>query len=167
MEQETTSEITSQTFSQKRSRGRPKKDLQALTSAGIHWADHLTQLYSEGAQDAEVCKALKLSHRQFSDRERNDVLFAELVEAGRLAAKAWWLELGRKHAKLGAGSQSFSFWYAYMKNVYGWSDKSEAQVEIAKNMSTDDINARLRAIQNKIKKLPANAEMKALLNNDA
>lgn len=138
-----------------------------MTSAGIHWAEHLTQLYSEGAQDAEVCAALKISHKRFADRERNDPLFAELVEAGRLAAKAWWLALGRKAAKNGAGSQAFSFWWAYMKNVYGWTDKSEAQVELAKNQSTDELNAKMRAIQARIKQIPANAEMKAILNNDA
>jgi hypothetical protein len=84
----------------------------------------LVRLYTEGAADAEVCKAVRMSYEDFEKRCQNDGAFAQLVDYGRLAAKAWWLELGRK-AAAGQNKAQFNFWYAVMKNRYGWSDKME------------------------------------------
>lgn len=146
-----------------RKRGRPRKVDLAVDAAGEHWADKLVRLYSEGGSDTEVCKEMKMSHRQFVKRERDDILFAELVEYGRLASKAWWLEVGRKYVRQGAPAQAFNFWYANMKNRFGWSDKAEAVDQLkAENMSTDEITAKIAGIKNKIAKFPANAEMRIL-----
>jgi len=146
-----------------RKRGRPRKVDLAVDAAGEHWADKLVRLYSEGGSDTEVCKEMKMSHRQFVKRERDDILFAELVEYGRLASKAWWLEVGRKYVRQGAPAQAFNFWYANMKNRFGWSDKAEAVDQLkAESMSTDEITAKIAGIKNKIAKFPANAEMRIL-----
>lgn len=146
-----------------RKRGRPRKVDLAVDAAGEHWADKLIRLYSEGGSDTEVCKEMKMSHRQFVKRERDDILFAELVEYGRLASKAWWLEVGRKYVRQGAPAQAFNFWYANMKNRFGWSDKAEAVDQLkAENMSTDEITAKIAGIKSKIAKFPANAEMRIL-----
>src|SRR5690349_289012 len=74
--------------------GRPRKDKSALTHTGEHWADHMIRLYSEGCGDVEVCKEIKIPYKEFQRRERDDKNFRELVEFGRLARKAWWLEVG-------------------------------------------------------------------------
>lgn len=146
-------------------RGRPRKVDLALSDTGEHWADKLIRLYSEGSSDTEVCKEMKMSHKQFVKRERDDSVFAELVEYGRLASKAWWLEVGRKYVRQGAPAQAFNFWYANMKNRFGWSDKAEAGDQLkAENLSTDEITAKIAGLKSKIGRLPANAEMKVLVD---
>ena len=138
---------------------------QALLPSGIHWADALVGLYSEGASDVEVCKELKLPWKEFEKRCRDDSLFNELVTFGRLSSKAWWIALGRKAAKTGAASQAFQFWYANMKNQFGWTDKSETVLDDRKasSLSTDEIQARMSALKDKILKRPSNVEMNEIL----
>jgi hypothetical protein len=80
-------------------------------------------LYEEGASDVEVCKALRISYNEFDARRKSDTIFSQLVDYGRLAAKSWWIELGRKGAV--GGKINYPVWYANMKNRYGWSDRSE------------------------------------------
>lgn len=122
-------------------------------------------LYSEGGSDTEVCKKLKLPYKEFERRCINDPLFAELVTFGRLACKAWWLEQGRKAATKGAASQAFNFWYAFMKNQFGWADKSETIVE-GKQLSTDELTAKISELKRKIEKKPANAEYKEMISGN-
>lgn len=108
---------------------------------------------------------MKYSHKQFVKRERDDAVFAELVEYGRLASKAWWMEVGRKYVRQGAPAQAFNFWYANMKNRFGWSDKSEANEQMkAEGMSNDEIIAKIARIKQQISTKPANAEMKVLVD---
>jgi hypothetical protein len=124
----------------------------------------LIRLYSDGCSDVEICRALKLTQKQFEKREKDDDDFAQLVEYGRLCSKAWWLDLGRKAAKAGANSQAFQFWYANMKNRFGWTDKAEGNdTNAAQNKSIDEIAERIRQINSKIAKTPANAELTRLL----
>jgi len=84
----------------------------------------MIQLYEEGASDHEVCRELKCSYADFDKRYKTDSIFAQLVDFGRLASKAWWLTLGRKGA-MGGKNFNFQAWYANMKNRFGWSDKAE------------------------------------------
>lgn len=152
---------------EKRKPGRPRKDKAALTETGEHWVDMLKRLYSEGATDVEVCKALRMSHRKFLQKERNDPLFAELVEFGRLSSKAWWVELGRKCARSGAPSQAFNYWWANMKNQFGWTDKAEVvDTKSTDSLSNDEIKARIAELTNKIKKVPNAVEMAQLLEGN-
>jgi len=145
-------------------RGRPRK-VDIANEGGEHWADKLVRLYSEGASDVEVCAELKLSNRQFLSKERDDPVFAELVEFGRLASKAWWMQIGRKAAKLGSPAQAFNFWSANMKNRFGWNDKTEiSEGRTTDSLSTDEIKSKLNKLKDKIASLPSNAEMKALLD---
>lgn len=90
---------------------------------GLTEIETLVKEYAEGASDVEVCTALKMHTREFDKRINNDDAFQQLVEYGRLAAKAWWLRQSRK--ALGDKTFNFQVWYAHMKNRYGWSDKSE------------------------------------------
>lgn len=115
----------------------------------------MIQLYEEGALDVEVCKALKVTYSEFDKRYKNDAIFQQLVDYGRLAAKAWWLELGRKGAA-GKHTIHFQAWYAFMKNQYGWSDKVENVNQDDKpidQLSQDELLARIGNHKQKLAKL--------------
>ena len=47
-------------------------------------------LYSEGAGDAEICKAFNISKEDFDERSKNDAVFRKLISFGRTIALAWW-----------------------------------------------------------------------------
>lgn len=85
-------------------------------------------LYNTGASDREVCKSLKVTYEQFTSRYKTDPAFAAVVDYGRLASYAWWLELGRLGASGAVKGFNFQPWYANMKNRFGWSDKVEATI---------------------------------------
>ena len=108
----------------------------------------MIRLYEGGCSDVEVCKAIKLPYNEFNSKCRTDSLFAELVDYGRLAAQAWWYELGRKGAT-GEKNFNYSAWYAVMKNRYGWSDRVEAVasegIKPLDQMGKDEITAELAA----------------------
>jgi hypothetical protein len=135
---------SSQLSETKRKAGRPKGSTKTK-STEESWVDKLVRLYEEGADDTEVCKSLKLSYNEFDKRYKSDELFRELVDYGRLAARAWWLELGRRGAK--DGKINFSVWYAVMKNRFGWTDRSEVRTgegpKPINQMSQDEIISEL------------------------
>lgn len=138
----------------KRKAGRPKGSTkQSLTEET--WYQKLLRMYEEGASDVEVCKALKITYNEFDKRTKQDDVFSQLVDYGRLAAKSWWYELGRKGAR---GEKNFNFqaWYAYMKNRFGWSDKAEitnAESKPIDQMSQDEIVAELASKGKRIQQL--------------
>lgn len=93
--------------------------------------------------------------------------FAQLVDYGRLAAKAWWMELGRKGAS-GKHSINYSVWYAVMKNRFGWSDRSEVIAsegdKPVEQMSQDEIVAAINSKRDALVKLlkPTNVRISEL-----
>jgi hypothetical protein len=125
----------------------------------------MIRLYSEGCGDVEVCKDLKIPYKEFQRRERDEKLFRELVEFGRLARKAWWLEIGRKAAKNGAASQAFNFWYSFMKNEFGWSEKVETkEVGEMATTSTDELKQKIAQKVRQIKGVPSAVELGAIMD---
>ena len=131
----------------------------------------MIQLYEEGALDVEVCKALKVTYQEFDKRYKNDSIFQQLVDYGRLAAKAWWLELGRKGAS-GKHTIHFQAWYAFMKNQYGWSDKVEsvnADDKPVDQLSHDELMSRISNHKQKLGKLlkSQNILISDVVDNDA
>lgn len=144
-----------------RKRGRPKgstkRKAEPSTKEGErHWVDQLIDLYQEGASDVEVCRALCVSYNEFDKRYQTDPNFSKLVDYGRLAAKAWWMELGRKGAS-GKHSINYSVWYAVMKNRFGWSDRVEAVAsegdKPVEQMSQDEIVAAINSKRDALVKL--------------
>lgn len=116
----------------------------------------MIQLYTDGASDREVCKALKSTFADFDKRYKSDTLFAQLVDYGRLAAHAWWLELGRKGASGAIKGFNFQPWYANMKNRFGWSDKVEnvnSDDKPVEQLSQEELVARITNYKAKIGKL--------------
>jgi hypothetical protein len=115
----------------------------------------MISLYEEGASDTEVCKALKVPYSDFDKRYKSDAIFQKIVDYGRLACKAWWLELGRKGA---SGRTGFNFqpWYANMKNRFGWTDKTEVTSGDDKPMdqlSKDELMAKINSHKQGLAKL--------------
>lgn len=115
----------------------------------------MINLYRAGASDVEVCKDLGISYNDFDSRKKTDQIFSQIVDYGRLAAKAWWMELGRKGA---TGERHFNYnaWYAVMKNRYGWSDRSEIVEGTEKNIdqqSKDELISALAARKDSLARL--------------
>lgn len=144
---------------EKRKPGRPKgttkKDTLSTNDGEEHWAVKMVNLYKSGASDVEVCKDLGISYNDFNDRKKQDSIFSSIVDYGRLAAKAWWMELGRKGA---TGEKNFNYnaWYAVMKNRFGWSDRSEIVEGSEKNIdqqSKDELISQLAARKDSLAKL--------------
>lgn len=141
---------------QKKRPGRPKGSTKNRAPEELGWADLMFQLYEEGASDTEICKALKVTYAEFDKRCKSDPIFQQVVDYGRTAAKAWWLELGRKGAAGKIHGFSFQPWYANMKNRFGWSDKVENVVGDDKpidQLSKDELAAKLSAYKDRLTKL--------------
>lgn len=109
-----------------------------------------------------------MPYDSFNKKCKQDPSFARLVDYGRLAAKAWWLELGRLAAK-GQNKAQFNFWYAVMKNRYGWSDKMEVGEgdKPISQMSQDEIIEAITSKKDALAKLLRTSNVNvALLNTD-
>jgi hypothetical protein len=85
--------------------------------------DQIEYAYEEGASDAEVCKILKVRPRDFEQKYQTNPAFRELIDIGRMRRKAYWMEQGR----LNLFNPKFNrnLWLDFMKNEFGWADKSE------------------------------------------
>lgn len=116
----------------------------------------MIQLYTDGASDREICKSLKITYSDFDKRYKSDETFQKLVDFGRLAAHAWWLELGRKGASGAIKGFNFQPWYANMKNRFGWSDKVEnvnSDDKPVEQLSQDELISRITNYKSKVAKL--------------
>ena len=126
----------------KRKRGRPSNKERAVTDDGRHWVDRMMDNYKQGYSDYEICADLNIPWKEFDRRMREDDVFAQVVEIGRLFSKAWWYSQGRLNLK----NKEFSptLWFAIMKNRFGWSEKNVASDENDKPLdqkSTEELKA--------------------------
>lgn len=103
------------------------------------WVNKARELYDEGATDVEVMKELKWTEKKFSEYYTTSEGFKALVDFGRLSAKAWWMQKGRKNLE----NRSFNtpLYAIYMKNNFGWSEKQETtgSVKPVEMMSADEL----------------------------
>jgi len=103
------------------------------------WVTKVRELYDEGATDVEVMKELKWTEKKFSEYYTTSEGFKALVDFGRLSAKAWWMQKGRKNLE----NRSFNtpLYAIYMKNNFGWSEKQETtgSVKPVEMMSADEL----------------------------
>ena len=103
------------------------------------WVTKVRELYDEGATDVEVMKELKWTEKKFSEYYTTSEGFKALVDFGRLSAKAWWVQKGRKNLE----NRSFNtpLYAIYMKNNFGWSEKQETtgNVKPVEMMSADEL----------------------------
>jgi len=103
------------------------------------WVTKVRELYDEGATDVEVMKELKWTEKKFSEYYTTSEGFKALVDFGRLSAKAWWMQKGRKNLE----NRSFNtpLYAIYMKNNFGWSEKQETtgNAKPVEMMSADEL----------------------------
>ena len=85
--------------------------------------DEIEEAYKKGASDIEMCRILKIRPRDFESRYQSDRAFRDVVDLGRMMRRAYWMEQGR----INMHNPKFNrnLWLDFMKNEFGWSDKSE------------------------------------------
>lgn len=108
-----------------------------------NWAEKLTDGYSQGMSDVEVCKELNITLRTFNEMYSENDGFRKLVDYGRTLAHAWWMEQGRIHLR----NRDFStpLWTMNMKNRHGWAEKSEVKTSgEEKPLNLEDMKARIQ-----------------------
>ena len=117
------------------------------------WEKIVATEYMEGASDFEVMASLRMTKPLF-DRLYGDpetAVFKDVVDFGRLMAKAWWYRRGRQ----GLDSRQFNgnLWYQIMKNRYGWSEKTTTTTKDVEDMSSDELDARVAEAIKKFNKV--------------
>lgn len=101
---------------------------------GTPWAKKVIELYSMGCSDAEVAAELKITIKDYYQQLTDNKTFNKLVEYGRTLSQAFWESQARKNI----ANKQFNtpLWTFYMKNKFGWADKSEAITQ-NENVNTD------------------------------
>lgn len=106
------------------------------------WLKTITEGYTAGYSDIEICKELKVTWKQFEKIYEANTAFAELVDYGRMLAHAWWMS----KARINLNDRTFNtpLFIMKMKNTYGWADKMEAlNTHNASTDSLEDMRAKL------------------------
>lgn len=87
------------------------------------WANEVIDLYTQGCSDAEVAASLRVPMKEFYSNIKDNPAFAQLVDYGRTLSLAYW----EKQARLNITNKQFnsSLFAFYMKNKFGWADKTE------------------------------------------
>lgn len=95
-----------------------------IVQSGREWAKEVVELYREGASDAEVAASQNVTIRAYYKEITDNPAFAQLVEFGRTLSMAFWEGQARKNI----GNKGFNspLWAFYMKNKFGWADKTES-----------------------------------------
>ena len=112
--------------------------LATLDDRSPEWRKTMLSMYDQGASDSEIMKELGLSlgswESLYADVMESD--FKEIVDYGRLMARAWWDAQGR--INLFNKQFNTSLWVINMKNRFGWSEKTEQSLTNIDYKSKDD-----------------------------
>ena len=106
------------------------------------FGQQVIDLYKVGASDAEVAAELKITIKNYYKQVADNPAFATLVDHGRTYSQAFWEGQARKNIT----NKGFNtpLWTFYMKNKYGWADKTEAvQSGDSTNQDLDAMRAQL------------------------
>lgn len=104
------------------------------TDSGKDWAKQLIALYSDGCSDVEVAAELKITIKEYYKTVQENPTFGKLVEYGRTLSQAFWEGQARKN--LNNKTFNTSLWSFFMKNKFGWAEKSEA-ISQNENLNTN------------------------------
>ena len=108
------------------------------------WEAVVSKEYESGASDVEVKARLRMTAGVFDSLYNDPVTtnFRQIVDFGRMLAKAWWQRQARENLK----DRQFNanLWYMVMKNQYGYSDKTTVSTKDATDLSTDELDAQIR-----------------------
>lgn len=102
-----------------------------------NWAKTVIEMYTAGASDAEVAAFHRLTEQEYYRQLGENSALMKLVEYGRTLSKAFWEGQFRKN--LTNKQFNTSLLAFYMKNKYGWADKTE-NVDTA-NAGSSDLDA--------------------------
>lgn len=137
-----------------------------MNESTVDWAKRVSDLYAEGAGDAEVAAELRITLKQFYKQMQDNDKFNILVEYGRTLSQAWWERQFRSNLKTkGFNTSALTF---YMKNKFGWADKIESNsVNENSNYNLDDLRERIsNELQKFVKKnTPELTDAKRVLEN--
>ena len=117
------------------------------------WQQVIGDEYKEGASDTEVRAKLRITESLWKSlyNDPQASAFREIIDIGRMLAKGWWMEQGRKALRDKQFNQAL--WYMNMKNRYSWSEKTETSTRIAEDMSQDELDEAVKAALVKAKRL--------------
>ena len=117
------------------------------------WEKVVGTEYREGASDTEVRAKLRITESLWASlyNDPQGSSFREIVDVGRMLAKGWWLEQGRKALRDKMFNQAL--WYMNMKNRYSWSEKTETSTRVSEDMSSDELDVAIKAAVKKAVKL--------------
>lgn len=117
------------------------------------WAKTVSTAYLNGASDVEVRAELRVTKKLW-DHLYNDPIsseFKEIVDFGRMLSKAWWMAQARTNLK----DRQFNanLWHTYMKNMFGWSDKTEITTKDSESLTSDELDQRIDQAMKKFAKV--------------
>ncbi len=106
------------------------------------------KLYSTGASDAEICKEIGLSKKEFQKEIDNNPVFSRFVELGRTLSEAWWY----LQSRINLENRDFkdSLWNTNMKIRFGVGDKQEITV----NQTSNEMNDVMKSLAPLLAKVP-------------
>lgn len=113
----------------------------ALLRLPHHWMEMMLSLYEQGCSDSEVMRELRIKPSDFRQlmEDYHSTNFAEVVDIGRMLARAWWEALGRECIR--KKDINVPMYNLHMQNRFGWTTKSEesrTNVEVSKNVEELD-----------------------------
>jgi len=89
----------------------------------ITWVDVALENYRNGGADEEFIAQIRITKEFFSQLYKDDKLFRDVVEHGRMCSYAWWLRQAR--TSLTTRGFNTSLWSFVMKNRFNWADKQD------------------------------------------
>lgn len=117
------------------------------------WEHTISQEYLSGASDVEIRAKLRIT-KKFWDILMSDpetIEFREIVDFGRMLSKAWWM--GQARENLNERTFNSTLWYTYMKNMFGWSERTTTTTKTAEDMTGDELDARIEEALKKFRKV--------------
>jgi hypothetical protein len=103
------------------------------------WKEIVINMYDQGVSDREIMRELKMSFGTWSQLYKDTTAsnFAEIIDFGRMIARAWWEKTGRENLLTkGFNSNLYSL---QMQNRFGWAQKSEQSNTNIELDSLDDV----------------------------
>lgn len=116
--------------------------------------DQCQKLYSTGASDAEICKELGVSKKEFQKEIDTNPVFSRFVDLGRTLSEAWWY----LQSRINLGNKEFkdSLWNTNMKARFGVGDKQEITV----NQTSTEMNEVMKSLAPLLAKVPVLSAVK-------
>jgi hypothetical protein len=107
------------------------------------WEKILAEEYQAGASDVEVMARLRMTKGMFDELYGDPISshFKQVVDFGRMLAKAWWYRQGRTN--LNSRQFNGNLWYQIMKNRYGWSEKTTTSTKDSEDMGAEELDNRI------------------------